>query len=169
MKSAIAQNAYAAYRKTEVETLRPVEIVSRLFSTMLLKLRSAHVAIEEGDVAVKGEALSMAFAILGELHSSLDMEQGGEIAANLNDLYGHLFTELTFVNLHSDPERLAGAIKTIAPLVEAWTELASSNTKGPAEVVEESEEVVVQSGQGGGSSGQAPLASGASVTLSAVL
>ncbi|MFC1513063.1 flagellar export chaperone FliS [Thermodesulfobacteriota bacterium] len=165
--NALAQNAYAAYRKKDVETLRPVEIVSRLYSTLLLRLRTAEVAIDEGKVAEKGEAIGMAFAILGELQSSLDMEQGGEIAANLNDLYGFLFGELTFANLQNDKERLAGAIKAVVPLVEAWAELAS--TGGNPTAVEQEEDSATQGQPEGGSIAQSPLGEKIGISLSAVL
>ena len=164
--NALAQNGYAAYRKKDVEILRPVEIVSRLYSTLLLRLRAADTALDEGNVAEKGEALGLAFAILSELHASLDMEQGGEIAASLNDLYGFLFGELTFVNLQNDKERLAGAIKAVVPLAEAWAELASTGGQ-PAAV--DQEDSAMQEQPEGGSLAQSPLGEKIGISLSAVL
>lgn len=165
--NAHVQNAYAAYRKKDVEVLRPVEIVSRLYSTLLLRLRTAEAAIDEGKVAEKGEALGLAFAILAELHGSLDTEQGGEIAENLNGLYGFLFSELTFVNLQNDKDRLANAIKAVEPLAEAWAQLAATD-KGAATTGQE-EESVAQESKEGGSLGQSPLGEKAAISLSAVL
>ena len=128
--NALAKNAYVAYQKNDVQNLRPVEIVSRLYITLLTRLHTVQDSIADGNVAEKAKAMSLSFAILSELHASLDLDQGGEIATNLNDLYGHLFSELTLVNLYNDTERLAGAIKTIEPLSEAWLELAATATGG---------------------------------------
>ena len=167
--NALAKNAYAAYRKNDVQNLRPVEIVSRLYSTLLSRLHTVGASIDSGNMAEKGDAMSLSFAILSELHASLDLEQGGEIAANLNDLYGYLFSELTMVNLHNDKDRLGKAIETIEPLAEAWAELAQKGVN--LAVAEDADETQIsdEADDAKGASGRAYLASEANVSLSAVL
>ena len=72
----------------------------------------------------KAEHLSRALAIVLELQNSLDMEQGGEIAVNLNDLYGFLVSDLMAANLKNDTRKIEEALKVVEPLLEAWTEIA---------------------------------------------
>lgn len=124
LMNAIARTACAAYQKQEVENLKPVEIVHRLYQQMHRKLLEAKEAILAGQTAARGESLGWALAIVGELQASLNMEEGGEIAANLNDLYYYLTREITLAGVHNDADRLNGALRTIEPLVEAWEEAA---------------------------------------------
>ncbi|MDH3393060.1 MAG: flagellar export chaperone FliS [Desulfobulbaceae bacterium] len=166
--NALAKNAYVAYRKNDVQNLRPVEIVSRLYSTLLSRLHSVQDSIADGRVADKANAMSSSFAILSELHASLDLDQGGEIAANLNDLYGHLFSELTLVNLHNDTERLAGAIKTIEPLSEAWAELADTGAVNRTPVAGQGQSLEQEGGKSE-SPELSPLPRETNISLNAVL
>ena len=131
--NAIARNAYVAYQKNDVENLQPLELTGRMYQALLQWLHSGGEAIESGNVARKGESLLRAVEIISELQAWLDMEQGGEIAANLNDLYGYLLGELTAVNLRNDGERLARAIKVVEPLAEAWKELAAAGIAADVE------------------------------------
>lgn len=128
--NAPARNAYAAYRKNEVAGLSPVEIVCRLYRKLHSKLQATREAIQEGKIAAKGESLSRALAIIAELQASLNLEEGGEIAANLNDLYTFLTMELSVVVLKSDLGKLAKAITIVETLVEAWEEIAAAKQHG---------------------------------------
>jgi flagellar secretion chaperone FliS len=119
-----ARNAYAAYRKNEIEGLTPVEIVCRLFQKLHLELEAAREAIQNKKIAAKGESLSRALAIIGELQASLNLEEGGEIAANLNGIYHFLILEIPMASVNNDAERLAKVIKIVGPLVEAWEQTA---------------------------------------------
>jgi flagellar secretion chaperone FliS len=121
--NAPARNPYAAYQKNEVNGLNPGEIVCRLYQKLHSKLRVAQEAIKREQTTARGESLSLALAIIGELQASLNMEQGGEIAANLNDLYSFLTMELVMAGLHNDADRVTKAIKIVEPLVEAWEQI----------------------------------------------
>jgi len=122
--NACARNAYAAYQKNELESLSTAEIVVKLYEKLRVKLCSACEDIEAGRLASKAEAMSLAVAILTELQASLDLEQGGEIAANLNDLYGYLISELVVANMKNDTQKIRSSLKVVEPLLEAWIEIA---------------------------------------------
>ena len=113
-----------AYEQNEVMNLSPVQITEHLYKALGKCLRSAREGLLEGNPARKGENIGRAISILGELRASLDLEGGEEIAANLNALYAYLTSELTMANLRNDQKRLHDAIKTVDPLIEAWSQLA---------------------------------------------
>ena len=122
--NAYARNAHAAYVKNDLENLGREEIVVKLYQALRMRMQAAIEEINDGNVGKKAEHLSRALAIVFELQTSLDMEQGGEIAANLNDLYGYLISDLVMANLKNDTQKIEDGLKVVAPLLEAWTEIA---------------------------------------------
>ncbi len=120
------QKACSAYKQNELKNLDPAEIVARLYQALGSSLVTARDAIVGGDTKVQGENVSRSLAIITELHSALNMEEGGEISANLNDLYFYLTTEITQGNIENDPGMLDNAIRTVEPLIEAWVTLAAN-------------------------------------------
>ncbi len=120
-----AKTACGTYQQRELTSLTPVQIIARLYQALDQDLVLAQKAILAADRAVQGEKISHALAIVGELQANLDMEKGGEIAANLGDLYFYLVTEISKANAHNDTAGLENALNTIKPLTEAWVELAA--------------------------------------------
>ncbi len=121
---AYGMSGYAAYQRTDVLSLAPVEIVSRLFTALARSVEEAGEAMMQGMTARKGEKIGKAVSILGELRGSLNREEGGEIAENLDRLYEHLLWQITRANVENDPARLELAGRVLGPLVDAWAELA---------------------------------------------
>ena len=122
--NAYAKNARAAYVKNDLENLSREDIVVKLYQALRMRMQAAIEEIKDGNVGKKAEHLSRALAIVLELQNSLDMEQGGEIAVNLNDLYGFLVSDLMAANLKNDTRKIEEALKVVEPLLEAWTEIA---------------------------------------------
>ena len=139
------QKACSTYKQNELNNLDPAEIVARLYQALGTSLVTARDAIIAGERKVQGENVSRALAIITELHSALNMEEGGDISANLNDLYYYLTSEITQGNISNDPAMLDNAIRTVEPLTEAWVTLAANRkaemtdtlaARRPAEKVE---------------------------------
>lgn len=118
-----------AYQKNELANLTPVQVVARLYQKLDLSLRMGRESVVAGEVGRQGEQLGLSLAIVGELQGTLNHDEGGEIAANLDDLYSYLFKEITHANIAKDVARLDNAINTVKPLVEAWVELAADSKK----------------------------------------
>jgi flagellar protein FliS len=115
--------ACCKYQKNDLANLTPLQIIARLYQALEHDLNLAHDALAGKDRAVQGEKISHALAIIGELQANLDLEKGGEIAANLSDLYIYLVAEITMANVNNDPTGLEKALHTVTPLTEAWVEL----------------------------------------------
>ncbi|MEN8257434.1 MAG: flagellar export chaperone FliS [Thermodesulfobacteriota bacterium] len=129
------QKVCSQYKKNELENLDPAEIVARLYQALGQSLVSTRQAIVDGDVKVQGEGTSRALAIITELQTGLNMEEGGEIAENLSSLYSYLVQEISRGNVGGKPELIDNAISTVEPLTEAWVELARKRKEEAAEVV----------------------------------
>lgn len=86
----------------------PHRLIQMLMEGGLSRLAQARGAMDRGQVAMKGELIGKAIAIVGGLREGLDLEKGGEVAVNLDRLYEYMITRLFEANLHN----------TVAPLDE---------------------------------------------------
>lgn len=112
------------YREMQAVTATPAELVVLLYEAAIAALRDARRALEQKNAAAAHGAIVKAQKIVGELLGILDLEQGGEVARNLRDLYLFLLDHLLQTNLRKDGEMLAQAIQLLEPLRDAWSHLA---------------------------------------------
>ncbi len=121
------KKGYFKYQQTDVLSMSNVEIVERLLKAMCSDIERAAFYMKNGDVAKKGERLSRAIAIAGELQASLNFKEGGEIAERLNSLYDYMIRELLMANLKNDVKRLGNVKATLMPIIEAWQGVVQQN------------------------------------------
>lgn len=111
--------------ETGVMTANPHKLILMLFDGALLAIATATHAMQEGQVAEKGEAVSRAINIVANgLKASLDFETGAELAPRLAALYDYICERLLFGNLKNDPAALAEAGSLLQELKGAWEEIA---------------------------------------------
>ena len=112
--------------ETGVNCATPHQLVTLLFDSALEAISLARSAMREGQVETKVHAVAKALRIVDEgLKANLNLESGGELAANLHDLYGYIAVRLTTANLRNDEAILDECTRLIEPLREAWTSIAS--------------------------------------------
>ncbi len=124
-----------SYLENQVKNAHPLDHVIMLYTRALSCLRIAKKAIEEGlknpeNVKKKAENIGKATEIIAYLQGSLNMEKGGEIAKNLNEIYDILISELVKANLENNTEIIAKSIETLENLKKAWEDVkANLNAK----------------------------------------
>ena len=128
MFTQIGSRSASAYQKVGVETsvarANPHDLVNMLFDGLLLALGSARAAMQRGDIKSKCQQIVIAVRIVEEgLKCSLNLEQGGQLAANLSDLYGYCVMRLTQANARNDDAALAEVIALIEPVAKGWKEI----------------------------------------------
>ena len=125
-RAAAVANAYHQVGvHTGAATASPHKLIAMLFDGFMDNLAQAQGAMAQGDVPAKCAAIARALRILDEgLSGTLDTQQGGELAANLGDLYTYVSMRLTQANLRSDPALLDECKRLIEPLREAWNAIA---------------------------------------------
>ncbi|MDX2193355.1 MAG: flagellar export chaperone FliS [Gemmatimonadales bacterium] len=112
------------YLSTEVATMSPAQTIVALYRRIATLGNQALVAFERGDVAYRTDRLDRAQQVLWALTEMLDAEQGGEIAANLDALYAFCRAELLAAQVRREPQRIRTVLATLAPLAEAWEQVA---------------------------------------------
>ncbi len=91
--------ALETYRRQQVETASPMQLVRMMYDAMLQSTRDAKVSLEAKDYATANDRLLHAQRIVEELDHAVDEERGGDIARNLRRLYDFLLQRLTYVNI----------------------------------------------------------------------
>jgi flagellar protein FliS len=136
-----ARRAISAYVQTEIETgvpeAEPHRLVLMLFDAALGAVADARAKMAAGDIPGRGQAISKAIAIIDEgLRASLDLEQGGEIASRLEELYRYICARLMHANLRSDPAALDEAAKLVSELQDGWEGIGRAQALATAVVQE---------------------------------
>lgn len=123
--NALARNALNAYTQVGVDVnvsvASPYKLILLLFDGAIKAIAKAKYHMEKKEIALKGEAISKAIAIIDEgLKLSLDTKSGGELAENLSSLYDYMSNRLLLSNLHNDMAGLDEVSRLLAELRGAW-------------------------------------------------
>ena len=118
-----------AYRRLHIETRTPLELIVILYDTALMRIAEARAAVERNDLPARRDAISRAMAIVSELQSTLNLKDGGEIAASLDSLYSYATTGLIEASTHTSGTSLNDVEKVLRNLREAWCEISTQERR----------------------------------------
>lgn len=119
------------YRDQEILTASPARLVAMLYDKAVACLHDAIAAIEAGDIERRYKSTTRASEIITHLAVTLDMERGGDIAKNLEQLYRFMLKHLLDVNIRNDAKAAADVIKLLEPLRASWHQLAARGAVPP--------------------------------------
>ncbi|MBP7779417.1 MAG: flagellar export chaperone FliS [Acidobacteria bacterium] len=119
------QRGLTTYRQTQVQSRTPLELVVMLYDGALKFLHQARLAVEQGDIAARRDASARALTIVSELQSTLNMEQGGEIAERLDELYAYVTARILQAAAANAVGPLDDASRVLATLRESWLAVAT--------------------------------------------
>lgn len=120
--------ATAAYQEVNVTARSPLELVVLLYDGALTAIEQARDALAQRDLVAKRKAMTKAFAIVGHLQSTLNMEEGREVAEQLDRLYVFVTDRLIEFNTQGRREALDEAARVMTTLREAWAAIAQAGT-----------------------------------------
>ena len=120
--------AMRAYQTTNahasVMDASPHKLIALIMNRVLERISRAKLAIEQGDHAARGEAISKSIEAVASLQSWLDMEKGGEIAGNLNNLYDYMVRRLLEANTENDQVALDEVAGLLGEIKAGWDGIA---------------------------------------------
>jgi len=102
----------------------PHRLIQMLMEGGLTRLAQARGAMERGQVAQKGELISKAIGIIGGLRGGLNLEQGGDVAANLDSLYEYMTVRLIEANVQNEVEPLDEVASLLRNVKSGWDAIA---------------------------------------------
>jgi flagellar protein FliS len=118
------QKAIAAYGDVKVTTgvssANGVQLIQMLFDGLLESLAATKGHIQNGAIVEKGKSIARASRIVIGLQGALDFERGGDLANNLNELYGYVTRRLLHVNARNDLDALEEIFGLMNEIRTAW-------------------------------------------------
>ena len=115
------QTGCNAYRQSAGNTLEDRRVVLlKLYDGILKFLAQARRGALEGLPKIRGENISKIMAIITELECALDHERGGEIAANLSNLYQYITNRLVEASVKNDVDALDNVREIVSTLKDAF-------------------------------------------------
>lgn len=116
----MSKHGAKAYKTTAVTTASREQVLVMLYEAAIKHVKKATVAIDQGDIKAKCIAIGKAHDIVNELMSSLNFEQGGDIAVQLERLYTFIVEQLVRGNLENSKARLESCEKVLTTLLDGW-------------------------------------------------
>lgn len=77
----------------------------------------------QGDIPMKGERLGKALDIIISLRSCLSMDDGGEIASNLDALYDFMIRQISEANRDNLDAPIDDVIDILREIKSAWDQI----------------------------------------------
>lgn len=126
----MSQQTEAYSTVAQEQDLTPYEAVKLLLDGAMEHISVALLAQQNNNPAERGEAVDNTLSIIGLLQASLDKEQGGELAENLNELYDYMTRRLAHVAIDKTPATLEEVQDLVVQIRDAWLHIDPS--KEPA-------------------------------------
>ena len=116
-----------AYKQVSVNaqlaSASPHRIIQMLYAGAIERLIQGKAAMEQGKIAVKCERLSKALDIVLSLRDCLSMEEGGDIAKNLDALYDFMGSEISRANAENVTQPIDDVIGMLREIKSAWDQI----------------------------------------------
>ena len=131
-----SQKGTAQYRAVRshglVADATPARLVQIMFEHILSNLAAAQGCMDRikdnlplNEVVAKGKAVGKAVRLIGQLNGTLDMEKGGEVAANLRSLYLYMLNRLTVANVTNDPRIVVEVSSLVRQIKSSWDQIVA--------------------------------------------
>jgi flagellar protein FliS len=103
-----------------VAAATPVELTRMLYEGAVQAVREAMTAHQANDILARGNAVTRAVEILGELRFSLRRDVAPQYCDTLSGLYGYLQNRLIQAHAEKSESMLQEVLKLIETLLEGW-------------------------------------------------
>jgi flagellar secretion chaperone FliS len=122
-----ASHAADRYLQTRVQSSQPLELVVMLYDAALRSAATAREASIKKDFFARRAAVSKMLAIVSELQNMLDMERGGQIAADLDRLYTWMTEQLIQATIKPDTRVIDELRRVLEILRDGWQQIAAGS------------------------------------------
>ncbi|MFW5736198.1 MAG: flagellar export chaperone FliS [Halanaerobium sp.] len=118
------------YKQMQIKTASPGKLLLMLYQGAVKFMKLAKKNIKEGKIEESHNNIIKAQNIILELQSTLNKEQGGEIALQLERLYDFIYRELIKANLNKNTRHLDNVIPLVEELFAAYKEIVINQNTG---------------------------------------
>lgn len=113
-------NPHKEYVASRVAAATPVELTRMLYEGAVQAVQEALTAHRGGDILARGNAVTKAVQILGELRFSLRRDVAPQYCDTLSGLYGYVQSRLIQAHAEKSESKLQEVAQLIQTLLEGW-------------------------------------------------
>ena len=124
----IASRGALAYRTVDAQSRSPIELVVMLYDGAIRFLGDAREAHERNDHRGRATGVSKAMAIVGELRSTLNVDEGSSLALELDRLYDYMFGRLLDITTKRDMSGLDEVQRLLITVREGWVQVSAATS-----------------------------------------
>ena len=121
--------SYGSVTQTKADTADSHELVKLLFQGLTDRIAAARNALARGERMERADCVTRSQKILFGLRQTLDFEQGGELARNLDSLYDYCTRRLTEGHAREDDTVFQEVHELMVQIRDAWNVMP---VKGPS-------------------------------------
>lgn len=107
----------------------PHRLIVMLMDGAVERIVTARGCMQRNETAEKARLINRAVSIIGELRNSLDLRSGGQIAANLAELYDYMCRRLLRATTENRVEMLDEVSALLHEIRSAWLAIAPEARK----------------------------------------
>jgi flagellar protein FliS len=123
-----ASRGALAYRTVDAQSRSPIELVVMLYDGAIRFLGDARDAHERNDHRGRATGVSKALAIVGELRSTLNLDDGSSLALELDRLYDYMFGRLLEVTTKRDMSGVDEVQRLLITVREGWVQVSAATS-----------------------------------------
>lgn len=121
---AVPNSKLAAYQSVAVHggiaADDPHHLILMLMDGVMQRISAARGCLERSDLGQKAQLLQRAVALIAELRGSLDHQNGGALAHNLDELYDYMARQLVRANVENRAALLDEVASLMTEIRLAW-------------------------------------------------
>jgi flagellar protein FliS len=125
---------WQSYKQISTTTAPPEQLVLMLYDGAISYLERSLGGFEFKDPLQFNQTINnnvqRAQAIIHEMNSRLDMDQGGEISQNLRRLYSYFYRRLQEANMKKTRNPIDEVLKHLREIRESWAEMLHRGHRG---------------------------------------
>jgi flagellar protein FliS len=125
MDERFAQQAQDTYRVNQIQMASKEQLLIITYDIGIRSCAAAERAVDVNDVEQINTHLKRAQAVVRELMITLNLEQGGEVAASLLRLYDYMYYQLVEANVRKDGVPIRMVRQMLEELKATWMEAIS--------------------------------------------
>jgi len=115
------------YKRTNIETASKLDLVILCYEKAIQFLIQTKEHYKNNEFEEKALKLEKATAFINELQSSLNMDEGEQIAKNLDSIYTYIMKRLIVADINKDMSIFDEVISIMSELKDAWIKISSGN------------------------------------------
>ena len=127
------------YDRTLIQTAGKLDLVIMCYEKAIQLLDQAKDHYLENETVKKVTKVQKVTNILNELNGALNMDEGGQIAVNLQSIYTYLIQRILSGDINKDPSAYDEAINILSELKEAWEQISSEEKNQASENSDQNE------------------------------